>query len=118
MHERVAPDLAFAVVFHRHRPHVQHVVGQAAHRLDARHQHHLLTQGGRGEVALTQQDIRGPSEGFRQAIDYYAHAPQTGAVLRRLARQQPKTLACMHGSAWQGDGAALLRQLAQALQAR
>ena len=78
----------------------------------------LLTQGGRGEVALTRQDILGPSEGFRRAMDYYAHAPQTGAVLHWLAAQQPKTLACMHGSAWQGDGAALLRQLAQALQAR
>lgn len=78
----------------------------------------LFTQSGRGEVALTQQDILGPSEGFRRAMDYYAHAPQTGAVLHWLAAQQPKTLACMHGSAWQGDGAALLRQLAQALQAR
>jgi hypothetical protein len=27
----------------------------------------------------------------------------------------PRTLACMHGSAWRGDGAALLRHLAEAV---
>jgi len=75
----------------------------------------LFTQGGRAEVALTQGDILGPSEDFRRPMDYYAHAPHTGAALRRLAENTPKTLACMHGSAWQGDGAALLRQLAEAL---
>jgi hypothetical protein len=30
-------------------------------------------------------------------------------------REQPTTLACMHGSAWRGDGAKLLRELAIAL---
>ena len=77
----------------------------------------LFTQGGRGAVALTEADILGPSEAFRRPMDYYAHAPQTGALLQRLAEQQPATLACMHGSAWRGDGGALLRQLAQALAA-
>jgi len=72
----------------------------------------LFTQGGAGEVALTESDILGPSETFRQSMDYFAHAPQTGAMLERLARHQPRTLACMHGSAWRGDGGALLRQLA------
>jgi flavorubredoxin len=78
----------------------------------------LFTQGGRGEVALTEGDILGPSEAFRRPMDYYAHAPNTGAVLSRLAEQRPRTLACMHGSAWQGDGAALLRQLAESLGTR
>lgn len=76
----------------------------------------LFTQGGRGETALMQGDLLGPSEDFRRPMDYYAHAPHTGAVLRRLAEQQPTTLACMHGSAWQGDGGMLLRQLAEALE--
>lgn len=76
----------------------------------------LFTQGGRGEVALTDADILGPSEAFRVAMDYYAHAPQTIAQLERLAGHAPKTLACMHGSAWRGDGANLLRELAAALQ--
>lgn len=74
----------------------------------------LFTQGGRGDIALSEGDILGPSEAFRQSLDYYAHAPQTAATLERLAQLQPRTLACMHGSAWHGDGAALLRQLAGA----
>jgi flavorubredoxin len=75
----------------------------------------LFTQGGAGEVALTEGDILEPSETFRKAMDYYAHAPQTQAVIERLAREAPTTLACMHGSAWRGDGGRLLRELADTL---
>ena len=75
----------------------------------------LFTQGSDGGVPLTRGDILGPSEAFRQPTDYFAHAPQTGALLARLAALRPGTLACMHGSAWQGDGAMLLRHLAEAL---
>jgi flavorubredoxin len=75
----------------------------------------LFTQGGSGEVALTESDILGPSESFRAPLDYFAHAPQTSAMLERLAREEPTTLACMHGSAWRGDGAGLLRELSAAL---
>jgi len=75
----------------------------------------LFTQGGAGEVALTESDIFWPSEAFRAPMDYFAHAPQTGAILERLAREAPTTLACMHGSAWRGDGAKLLRQLSASL---
>jgi hypothetical protein len=75
----------------------------------------LFTQGGTGEVALTESDILGPSEAFRKPMDYYAHAPQTAAILERLANERPTTLACMHGSAWRGDGARLLRALSAAL---
>lgn len=75
----------------------------------------LFTQGGTGEVPLTGDDILGPSEAFRHEMDYYAHCPDTAAMLERLAREQPAVLACMHGSAWQGDGAALLRALARSL---
>jgi hypothetical protein len=49
-------------------------------------------------------------------MDYYSHAPDTSAILERLAREQPTTLACMHGSAWRGDGAGLLRALARTLE--
>ncbi len=72
----------------------------------------LFTQGGAGEVALTTADILGPSEAFRAPTDYYAHAPDTARMIERLAGQHPTTLACMHGSAWSGDGASLLRELA------
>lgn len=75
----------------------------------------LFTQGGPGDVALTESDILGPSEAFRKPLDYFSHAPQTREVLERLARQAPTTLACMHGSAWRGDGAGLLRALSEAI---
>jgi flavorubredoxin len=75
----------------------------------------LFTQGGSGEVALTETDILGPSEAFRKPMDYFAHTPQTRVVLERLAREGPTTLACMHGSAWRGDGSRLLRELAAVL---
>ena len=73
----------------------------------------LFTQGGEGKDALVEGDILGPSEAFRGAMDYYAHAPNTGDMLERLAQASPTTLACMHGSAWRGDGAGLLRTLAK-----
>ena len=75
----------------------------------------LFTQGGKGETPLTEADILGPSEAFRGQMDYYAHSPDTAAILERLAQERPKVLACMHGSAWQGDGAGLLRSLSQSL---
>ena len=75
----------------------------------------LFTQGGAGEVALTESDILGPSESFRLSMDYFAHSPHTAAILERLASERPTTLACMHGSAWRGDGARLLRELSVSL---
>ena len=75
----------------------------------------LFTQAGPGDIALTEVDILAPSEAFRKPMDYFAHAPQTRTILERLALEQPLTLACMHGSAWHGNGAALLRALAAVL---
>jgi flavorubredoxin len=75
----------------------------------------LFTQGGPGRTPVTDGDILGPSEEFRAPMDYYAHAPGTAAALERLAREAPTTLACMHGSAYRGDGAKLLRALAKSL---
>jgi flavorubredoxin len=75
----------------------------------------LFTQPGSVHPALTEGDILGPSEAFRHAMDYYSHSKHAPAHLERLAQTQPRTLACMHGSAWQGDGGALLRALATAL---
>lgn len=72
----------------------------------------LFTQPGAGEEPLVETDILGPSEAFREAMDYYAHSPNTRAMLERLANEAPRTLACMHGSAWTGDGATILRALA------
>jgi len=74
----------------------------------------LFTQPGRGGEALTEADILGPSEAFRQAMDYYSDSRRARPILEKLAAFQPATLACMHGSAWQGDGAAMLGSLADA----
>jgi flavorubredoxin len=78
----------------------------------------LFTQPGDGAQALTTSDILGPSEALRAQMDYFSHAPDTAGVLGRLADQSPTTLACMHGSAWRGDGAALLREYAKSLAQR
>jgi len=78
----------------------------------------LFTQGGSGHAPVTEADILEPSEAFRKEMDYYAHSPDTAAILEKIAREQPRTLACMHGSAWRGDGAALLRALARSLASR
>lgn len=73
----------------------------------------LFTQPGARHEPLVEGDILTPSEAFRGVMDYYAHGPDTGAMLERLAAAGPTTLACMHGSAWRGDGAKLLRALAK-----
>jgi hypothetical protein len=65
--------------------------------------------------AHPESDILGPSEAFRHSMDYYSHTKNARPMLERLASAQPTTLACMHGSAWRGDGAALLRALADEL---
>ena len=75
----------------------------------------LFTQGGDKNPALTESDILGPSEQFRMQMDYYSHSKNGREMLERLAATEPQTLACMHGSAWQGDGAGLLRALADSL---
>jgi flavorubredoxin len=75
----------------------------------------LYTQGGPGTTPLTSSDILGPSEAFRKQMDYYSHAPDTKERLLRLAKEKPTILACMHGSAWRGDGEQLLRALAEAV---
>lgn len=75
----------------------------------------LFTQPGCGERPLVADDILAASEHRRATQDDFSHSPQALMHLERLAALQPETLACMHGSAWAGDGAALLRRLAQAL---
>lgn len=75
----------------------------------------LFTQGGNDLPAITELDILGPSEEFRQAMDYFSHTKNAREQIEKLAAAEPTTLACMHGSAWQGNGAQLLRALADRL---
>jgi flavorubredoxin len=75
----------------------------------------LFTQGGADLPAITESDILAPSETFRHRMDYFSYTRNTREMLERLASTEPTTLACMHGSAWSGDGAKLLRALADSL---
>ena len=71
----------------------------------------LFTQPGANMPPVTESEVLTASEGMRGMMDYYAHAESTGPILERLAALSPAMLACQHGSAYRGDGAALLREL-------
>jgi flavorubredoxin len=75
----------------------------------------LFTQPGADTPPVTESEILTASEGMRKAMEYYAHGMNTRTILERLAALSPATLACQHGSAYQGDGAALLRALSDKL---
>lgn len=75
----------------------------------------LFTQGGADLPPLASSDILAPSESFRQQMDYYSHTKNARLLVSRLAAAKPTVLACMHGSAWQGDGSQLLFALAERL---
>jgi flavorubredoxin len=77
----------------------------------------LFTQPGAESAPLTEGDILGPSEAFRHQLDYFSHTRHVRTMIEKLAAAQPRVLACMHGSAWSGDGAKLLRALGDALAA-
>jgi hypothetical protein len=48
-------------------------------------------------------------------MDYFAHSRDTPQLIDKLAHLEPELLACMHGSAWKGDGGGLLRNLGVSL---
>jgi flavorubredoxin len=75
----------------------------------------LFTQRGANLPPITEADILGPSESFRHAMDYFSHTSKARVMLEKLAAAEPTTLGCMHGSAWSGNGAMLLRSLADRL---
>ena len=75
----------------------------------------LFTQPGAEHAPVTDGDILGPSEAFRAQLDYFSHTPSARGLIDKLASTEPQTLACMHGAAWRGDGAALLRALGEQL---
>lgn len=77
----------------------------------------LFTQPGGSPPPMTESEILTASESMRAMMDYYAHANRTTPILERLASLRPAMLACQHGSAYRGDGAALLRELATILEA-
>ncbi|MBN9661651.1 MAG: MBL fold metallo-hydrolase [Acidobacteria bacterium] len=76
----------------------------------------LFTQPGADLPPVTESEVLSASEGMRGMMDYYAQALTTKGILHRLADLNPSTLACQHGSAYRGDGAVLLRELASILE--
>lgn len=71
----------------------------------------LFSQVGDGP-ALTRGDIVGPAIAAEDMFQSASLHPTMGATLRRLAALAPRTLALMHGPAFEGDGAAALHALA------
>jgi flavorubredoxin len=75
----------------------------------------LFTEGGADHPAITEGDILGPSEKFRSQSESYSHTVKARPLLKRLAALKPGMLARMHGSAWRGDGSAMLLALADSV---
>ena len=77
----------------------------------------LFTQGGANLSPVVTSDVLEPSETFRKQMDYYSHTKNVHSLIAPLAAAKPKLLACMHGSAWAGDGGRMLLALADSLDA-
>ncbi|WP_019875955.1 hypothetical protein [Sporichthya polymorpha] len=77
----------------------------------------LFTHVGNGP-ALVHGDIVCPAVEAEEMFQAMTMAPNTRAVLHRLADLEPRTLALMHGSSFTGDGSAMLRGLADTLAER
>jgi flavorubredoxin len=75
----------------------------------------LFTQFGADHPPVTEDDILEPAEQARAAMDYYSHTKNGPVLLEKLAAKNPETLACMHGAAWRGDGAELIRRWSKRL---
>jgi flavorubredoxin len=72
----------------------------------------LLTHPGDGP-AITSADVLGPAIAAEEMFHAMCFGPDTGPVLRRLADLQPRAMALMHGSSFEGDCAGALRGLAE-----
>jgi flavorubredoxin len=77
----------------------------------------LFTASGRWPVT-TDDDIVEPALAAEDLYLATPLTPNTGATMRRLAELEPRTLALMHGPTFTGDGAGMLRALADAYDGR
>jgi flavorubredoxin len=77
----------------------------------------LFTHLGNGP-ALTTDDIIEPAMQAETMFRSSSLAPDTAAVMRRLGGIAPNTLARMHGSSYNGDGAKALDDLAAAYESQ
>jgi flavorubredoxin len=78
----------------------------------------LFTQAGDGPALVHDADLVGPALAAEDLFAFTSLSPATATTMRRLAALEPRTLALMHGPAYAGDGAAALRELADAYQDR
>jgi flavorubredoxin len=78
----------------------------------------LFHQGGEVEAKTTQDVV----DRARQTLieyqasplaNYLPYTPNTGSILEGLAQLEPKLIATMHGSAYEGDGARAIRDYAR-----
>jgi len=74
----------------------------------------LLTQLGGDKVAVVEHDLIVETEAARAKMPYVSDPKGARPHLDAVAATKPQLLAAMHGSAWRGDGQALLRALADA----
>ena len=77
----------------------------------------LFTHTGDGPPTTT-ADIVAPAMAAEEIFGATAPGSTAGATLRKLAALEPRLLAVMHGSSYEGDGAKALEQLAAAYDAR
>jgi flavorubredoxin len=77
----------------------------------------LITQTGDGP-ASTGGDLIGLAMQTEEMFAYTSSAPRLASTARTLADLAPRTLACMHGSSFVGDGAVVLHGLADAYDER
>lgn len=77
----------------------------------------LVTQLGDG-AAVTDQDLVQAAIEAEELFRQTSLGPAVPATYRRLADLEPRTLAVMHGSSYNGDCPALLRQLAEVYEQR
>ncbi len=78
----------------------------------------LFTRTGDGAALVHDADLIGPALAADDLFGATCLTPSTAPTLRALAELEPRTLALMHGPAYAGDGAAALRALADAYEAR
>jgi flavorubredoxin len=77
----------------------------------------LATQLGNG-AAVTDEDLLDAAIAAEETFWQTSMGPAIPAAYRRLADLEPKTLAVMHGSSYNGDCARLLRDLADVYETR
>jgi len=77
----------------------------------------LFTQLDAGKP-MVDGDILGPAIAAEEMFQYSSLHPEMARNIRALAALAPRTLALMHGPAWQGDGASALLALADFYEGR